>query len=271
MTSVPPAPVIGERPLRILTSYSMDSAQVDQEYANELHSLAQLAGRTLHRVADDAQVVYVDATHPYLPAASLVASVDAVLILGGADVDPQLYTSDAEAISAAKGVDRAADDFEIALVHAARDAGKPLLGICRGMQIMNVALGGSLIPDLGGDRVHNDHPFSDNMTDHDVSVADDSMLAGILNATSIPIRSSHHQAVDRAADVFTVTARADDGVIEAVEAPADCWTLAVQWHPEDRYARADDFTALLLTFVHAARSNRTADANDAPAAGTRSE
>ena len=249
-----------KRPLRILVSYSMDSCHVERAYADELHALAQQTGKTLHRTAEDVQVVFVDATHPYRTAPDLIDTVDAVLILGGADVDPHLYTDDTQAIAAAQGVDRDADEFEIALVHAARGARKPLLGICRGMQVINVALGGTLIPDLGGDRVHNDHPVSDEMTDHDVTIVPDSMLANALNATAIPIRSAHHQAVERIADGLVVTARADDGVIEAVEGPADCWMVAVQWHPEEHQARVDDFTALSLAFIQAARERRDTDA-----------
>lgn len=260
--SLEPPSISATRPLRILVSYSMDASAVNQEYADELHGLAQSAARTLTRAADDVQVVFVDATHPYRTANELISAFDGVLILGGADVDPSLYTSDRAAISQAQGVDRSADDFEIALVHEARDAGKPLFGICRGLQIINVALGGTLIPDLGEGRVHNDHPVTSTMSDHDVHIAEGSTLERVLSSATIPIRSAHHQAIEEAAACLSITAHADDGVIEAVESPNDYWTVAVQWHPEDPGAREDDFMALSLAFIQAARERRDDLANN---------
>lgn len=240
------------RPVRILASYSWDAPNVDQAYADELHGLAHSAGRMLSEVNDRVQVVYVDSTHAPQSAEALVPGFDGVLILGGADVSAEFYGGDDEAVRHTKGNVPDADRFEIALVHAARAAGIPLLGICRGMQVINVALGGTLIPDLGDAAVHNDFPRNELMTDHEVAIVPDSTLAETLGATRIPIRSAHHQAVAELADDLVVAATADDGVIEAVEAPSGCWTVAVQWHPEDPGARAKDFAALATAFIQAA-------------------
>ncbi len=234
----------------------MDSKAVGQKYANELHTLAQRAGRALTQAADDVQVIFVDATNPRQSASELVESSDGVLILGGADVDPTLYSDNPSDIAAAKGVDRVADEFEISLARAARDAQVPLLGICRGLQVINVAFGGTLISDLGEGTVHNNHPENDEMTDHEVSIDEASRLSTSLNKTRIHIRSAHHQAIDQAGRGLVATAWSDDGIIEAVEAPEDYWTVAVQWHPEDEGAHTDDFMALNVAFVQASRHRR---------------
>lgn len=245
-----------KRPLRILLSYSMDAATVSPAYADELHSLAANAGRTLTAAADDTQVVYVDATNPMALADNFVRRYDAVVILGGADMDPARYGGTRDDRAASHGVDTEADEFEISLVLAAREAQIPLLGICRGLQVVNVALGGSLISDVGDSGMHNDHPSFKLMVDHDVEISEGSRLAQILGIGKLPTRSAHHQGISRASDQVKVTARAEDGLIEAVEATDDWWMIAVQWHPEEKCARVDDFAALCDALINAARNSR---------------
>lgn len=168
---------------------------------------------------------------------AVLDAVDGLLIAGGGDVDPASY---GEPNTASKDVDARADGSELALVRRARERGVPTLAICRGMQIVNVAFGGSLHQDIAGTgRRHG--PISNDpdvvLADrHPVEVVAGSRLAAVLGAGERTVNNIHHQAIDRLADGFTPTAHAPDGVIEAIEpiGPAgDGWPLlAVQWHPE---------------------------------------
>jgi gamma-glutamyl-gamma-aminobutyrate hydrolase PuuD len=166
-------------------------------------------------------------------AAHVLAPFAGVVLTGGADVDPIRYGQDPH--PSVYGIDHVADRFEFALVDAALDRDMPVLAICRGHQLLNVALGGTLdqhITDRPGLLVHGD-PASgpDGGRDHQVSIEPGTRLAAALGTTRCTVRSHHHQAVDELAPKAIVTARSDDGVVEGFEI-ADGWIVAVQWHPE---------------------------------------
>ena len=165
-------------------------------------------------------------------AAALLAQCDGIVLSGGSDVDPAHYGGDAH--PAVYGVDRVRDDEEIALVRLAHARGIPTLAICRGLQVLNVALGGTLhphLPDLpGGDIAHRAEPYGG--VTHAIEVVPETRLAAILGAQGEPPISWHHQAIDRVAPELRVVARASDGCIEAVECAEHPWLLGVQWHPE---------------------------------------
>jgi putative glutamine amidotransferase len=167
-----------------------------------------------------------------------LARFDALILTGGPDVDPACYGEDTR--PEVYGVDRAADDFEIALVKRAIDRDVRTLAICRGIQILNVALGGSLyqhMPHEPGVPAHGRPGEANGQREHDVQIEAGSNLAKVLGIDRASASCHHHQALDRLGDGLVVTARADDGIIEGVEldgAPL----LAVQWHPEDT-ARID--------------------------------
>ena len=169
-------------------------------------------------------------------AASLLDRVDGLLLTGGEDVDPVRYGA---APHSACGVAHAGRDAtELALVAAARERQLPTLAICRGIQLLNVALGGTLVQDLPSQRpgdVNHDPGASRWSRSHPVSVVESSRLAAAVGATRLDVNSFHHQAVDRTAPPLRVTAQAPDGTVEGVETPADdrWWVLAVQWHPEE--------------------------------------
>ena len=156
-----------------------------------------------------------------------------LVLSGGADVDSARYGQVPH--PAAYGVDPALDAFEIALIEAALDAGLPVLAICRGHQVLNVALGGTLdqhITDRPGLLVHGDPARGPGGgVDHDVTVAPGSRLAEALGVTRCSVRSHHHQCVDELTPKATATAWSDDGVLEGFEL-SDGWVVAVQWHPE---------------------------------------
>ncbi len=168
----------------------------------------------------------------------VMESVDGLLLTGGEDVDPELYGQPRhERLST---VNRRRDDTEIALVQAAREAGKPVLAICRGPQLLNVALGGTLIQDIcacvPGALDHDAGGVHDvrDIRAHDVMLEPGSRVANAVGRTHIEVNSLHHQSILDPAPGLRVTGRAPDGIIEAVESDGDdWWALAVQWHPEE--------------------------------------
>jgi putative glutamine amidotransferase len=168
-----------------------------------------------------------------------------LVILGGADVDPAFYGEPAH--PATYGVDSDADQYEIAAARSALDGGTPLIGVCRGLQIINVACGGTLVQDLGAETPHHGPPDAIMVTQR-VCIAPDSRLHGILGRDAVDVRTGNHQAVRDVADGFRVVARADDGVIEAIE-HATTWAVGVQWHPEDPLADAQDLAAIAKALV----------------------
>ncbi len=189
--------------------------------------------------------VLIDITAPEYDPETLPERFAGLLILGGADIDPARYG--AVPHPATYGVDTKADAYEITAVRAALDCGTPLVGICRGMQVMNVAAGGTLIQDLGAETPHHGPPDAIMVTQR-VHVEPDSRLGRILERAEVPVRTGNHQAVERVAEGFTVVARAADGVIEAIE-HADTWAIGVQWHPEDPAADERDLAAIARALV----------------------
>lgn len=164
----------------------------------------------------------------------VIATVDGLLLSGGEDVNPALYGAARHDLTEAPHNGR--DDTERALALAARDARRPTFAICRGLQLLNVALGGTLVQDLATQRPGPiTHPRSERRTErvHALQVQPGSTLAAVIGATAIDVNSLHHQAVDVVAPLLRAVAHAPDGVIEACESTTDWWALAVQWHPEE--------------------------------------
>ncbi|MCU0241491.1 MAG: gamma-glutamyl-gamma-aminobutyrate hydrolase family protein [Vicinamibacteria bacterium] len=186
-------------------------------------------------------------------AADVLARLDALMITGGDDVDPALYGASAH--PATTHVSRGRDDFEIALIKAALARDLPLLCICRGLQILNVALGGTLYQDIpselpGAVRHRGDGARHEKI--HDVEIAPDTLLAALLGAGCLAVNSLHHQAIRDVAPGLAVSARAiPDGIVEAVESPAQRFLLGVQWHPEEFWNREDVFRPLFDALIKA--------------------
>ena len=175
---------------------------------------------------------------PPLPADELSEIADAVggiVLTGGEDVAPSRYG--AAAAAATTSVHAKRDECELALARLAHDRRIPTLAICRGIQLVNVAFGGTLVQDIPTERPSEiRHDVADMRTSrvHDVRVDPDSRLGGVIGAETIQVNSSHHQAIGKVADRLRVSARAPDGIIEGAEWIADdWWMLAVQWHPEE--------------------------------------
>jgi putative glutamine amidotransferase len=156
--------------------------------------------------------------------------VDALVLQGGGDVHPDYYGQ--ELHPKTNTIDRRRDEFELALLVGARGRAMPVLGICRGIQLVNVGYGGTLVqhlPDVTG----LDHEQLDawDAVAHRIEIAPDSRLARQVDTTEMEVNSVHHQALDRLGEGLRAVAWADDGVVEAIEHEADP-VLAVQWHPE---------------------------------------
>ncbi|MGI5400140.1 gamma-glutamyl-gamma-aminobutyrate hydrolase family protein [Streptomyces sp. CA-135486] len=175
-------------------------------------------------------------------AESVVARLDGLVIAGGADVEPVRYGAEPDPRTGPPSRER--DTWELALIRAALASGTPLLGICRGLQLLNVALGGTLVQHLdghvGGVGVFGRHTVKP--------------VPGTRYASIVPEESSvptyHHQSVDRLADALVASAYAEDGTVEAVELEGAGWALGVQWHPE-----AGDDERVMSSLVAAASAH----------------
>jgi gamma-glutamyl-gamma-aminobutyrate hydrolase PuuD len=164
---------------------------------------------------------------------ALLARVDALVLTGGPDVDPARYGEAPNPNT--YGVDPADDDFECALAEAATVRSVPTLAICRGIQILNVARGGTLyqhIVDDPGVPRHGEPGVAGGAMQHVVALNGDSLLADVMGTTRVTASCHHHQAIDKLGDGLRVVGRAADGIVEALELDGQ-FLLAVQWHPED--------------------------------------
>ena len=192
-------------------------------------------------------VLHGPAGDPTADLAGRLRRFDGVLLPGGADLDPRRYG--AAPVPTDQPPVEHQDTLDLAVARAVVALALPTLAICRGMQVLNVALGGTLVPDLPGSGV--DHRSSV----HDVVVDEGTWLHDVVGMTRIPVSSYHHQALDVLGADLRVVARAEDGVVEAVEhATAD--VLAVQWHPEDLAATSPTDAALFADLVERAHRHR---------------
>jgi putative glutamine amidotransferase len=194
-------------------------------------------------------------------ASSVLEAVDGLVLTGGEDVAPARYGEPAHLKLGPVHEER--DATEIALVEAARARATPTLAICRGIQLLNVALGGSLVQDIPCQRpshIVHDSPRERDARVHDVEVDPGSRLAHALGSTRLPVNSFHHQAIDRVAECLRVTAWAPDGIIEGVEWRGDnWWALGVQWHPEELTASEEPWDrGLFRALVERAKEGRKA-------------
>jgi putative glutamine amidotransferase len=167
-------------------------------------------------------------------AAGLMSVAAGLVLSGGGDLDPALYGEPLHAKANAPEADR--DATELALIAAARELKTPVLAICRGIQAVNVALGGSLVQDIPSElpsAIVHDTEGARAARTHEVALEPGSRLARAVGATHIAVNSLHHQSVNRLAPGLRATAHSPDGVVEGLEAEDDWWLVGVQWHPEE--------------------------------------
>jgi len=189
-------------------------------------------------------------------AAASLKELNGVLLTGGGDIDPARYH--AAPHPKTNPPDAARDVFELELARLAIEGDVPMFGVCRGLQVMNVAAGGTLIQDIPSEV---NQPLGHQVDNplyaiaHEVWVARESLLGRTMqeelgDAEVLQVNSRHHQAIKQTASGFNVSATAPDGVIEAIERPVSRFCLAVQWHPEN-FWRTGEFRALFEEFVKA--------------------
>lgn len=184
---------------------------------------------------------------------SIYERLDGVLLPGGGDVRPSLYGAEMNPLT--DNLDDARDHVEINLTRWAVADDRPVFGICRGHQVVNVALGGTLIQDVPseiGENINHNITVPRSARAHEVQIDPSSHLASILGATTVKVNSLHHQSVAQPAPDVCVTAYSPDGVVEALEMPDKKFVLSVQWHPEDLYSDDAAMKQLFRAFVEAA-------------------
>jgi putative glutamine amidotransferase len=195
---------------------------------------------------------------PVRPGAApvLLARLDGLLLSGGSDIDPELFGATPH--PAVTGVARHRDEFELALAREALQQDRPLLAICRGHQVLNVATGGTLVQDIPSEvtgAVDHDPDVERWVTAHDVSILQGTRLRAILGRDEVAVNSFHHQAVAELGRGLVVSARSPrDGVIEGIEAPDRRFALGVQWHPEGFWREEVGFHPLFAALAEAARA-----------------
>lgn len=207
----------------------------------------------VRRAGGDVRILNYETDRP----AEVVNEVDGILLPGGDDVLPSLYGADPHPTFDAAEPGR--DAYELELATRAGDADLPLFAICRGIQVLNVARGGTLVQDIPSELPDamphevRDTPFT---IAHDVWVSEGTLLHTLLreriDGDACPVNSRHHQAVQKVGSGLVVSATAPDGVIEAVEDPSKRFCVGVQWHPENFY-RTGEFRALFEAFITAAQ------------------
>ena len=210
----------------------------------EAHLVADSYVSGLQRTGAIAILLPVDRRAPQ----QLLDLIDGLVLIGGADIDPRSYGAPADPAVESTYPER--DQFELALLRGAIDRALPVLAICRGMQLLNVALGGSLDQDLtdgDGSQPHRRIVGSFDGNEHAIELEPGSLAARAARETAHVGRCHHHQAVSTVADGLQVTGRATDGVIEAIESGDGRWVLGVQWHPE-----ADESSRLFAALRDAA-------------------
>ncbi|MBR5932029.1 MAG: gamma-glutamyl-gamma-aminobutyrate hydrolase family protein [Lachnospiraceae bacterium] len=186
--------------------------------------------------------------------AELLSQVQGIVFSGGHDVDPSYYGEQVLNDTVATCISR--DEMEMEVLRQALGLDMPVLGICRGIQLMNVGLGGSLYQDLPTQHpseVNHRQPVPYNKPIHEVTVNPESSLGQLIQKSRLQVNSMHHQAIKDLAADFSVMAVSEDGLVEAVEIKGKRFAWAVQWHPEHLYPVDPDHKAVLEAFVQAAR------------------
>jgi putative glutamine amidotransferase len=245
-------PVIGVTPLGVEKTYD-DSATfvVYGAYGAMVRAVTAAGGIPLVIPPESGDV------------ADVLDALDGLLVTGGDDIDPARY-GDPEVHPRTTGIDPLRDDLEVALVRGAIDRDLPMLCICRGIQLLNVALGGTLLQDIPSqyatDIIHEQTRAGVDEADpqHTVTVTPGSLLARTYGADEIAVNSLHHQGLRDIAPVLSVNAVAPDEIVEAVslERAGAAWTLGVQWHPELMFERYEEHLKPFAALVQAAAPRR---------------
>ena len=216
------------------------------------HDLAQQALATIRQLGGRPVVVDSSSSVQQAAGTSWQQEVDAFVFLGGADVHPGFYTA-GDPSQSLPGIDANADKFCLDSIRRAVDEDRPVLGICRGSQLINVAQGGTLVQHIEGHRKDIGNGDMD-FIDEKVELVGSTKIAELLKRDTMDVRSSHHQTIDQTGDGLMVAAYAHDNSIEAVEHRDKTWVVGLQWHPEEGSANADHRQLLFEAVIrHAQR------------------
>ena len=224
------------------------------QYTHESHTV-RMVDRYVHAVTQQggAPVVLTIQEDPEVLDA-FVASFDALVLSGGLDINPRYYGE--EILPCCGPIVPDFDRMEMALIHKTIAAGKPILGICRGLQILNVALGGTLYQDLQtqceGVFLH-DQKMQRYETSHTIRIEPDSVLYRCMGKETLEVNSLHHQAIKTVAPELRVTAVAPDGTVEAVEHRTAPHVFAVQYHPEELFSHHPEHGSLFAHLIECCR------------------
>lgn len=234
-------PVIGITGAYVLHNKFMEGTYVHHDYQKTIHANGGLPVILPFVSAELAE--------------EMVDHCDAILLSGGEDVDPQFYHQDPHQKLASTIPLR--DEVELALIKAAMEKQKPILAICRGVQILNVALGGTLLQDIPSqvsDSIQHTQKAERSRDTHWTSIDASSKLYEIMGVESERVNSLHHQAIDRLAEELIVTAKSSDGIIEAVEhKDYGNFLLGIQWHPESMASTNERMNRIFTEFIAAAK------------------
>ncbi|QIK64312.1 gamma-glutamyl-gamma-aminobutyrate hydrolase family protein [Leucobacter viscericola] len=222
--------------------------QMQDEFTRIAFDAVRLAG---------GQPRLIDSAAPALAnTEDVFAGAAAIVFLGGGDVDTSLYGYTGPPPQNEYGVDRRADEYCIDLIREAVARDLPTLAICRGSQLLNVAFGGTLIPDIEKWEQHRGGSGSPLFIHEDVRLEGDSEIARILGRTEITVRNGHHQAVAEVAPALSATAFAHDGIVEGTQHREASWVLGIQWHPEEPEANVADRERIFGALVERTRGSK---------------
>jgi putative glutamine amidotransferase len=244
---------MGQRPLIGITGF-------ETAFPKPPHAPLYATGQRYVRAIEDAGGLPVILS-PGLSNDTLLATferLDGLLLSGGGDIDPTIYGE--EPHPTIWGLDMNRDRAELAMAQWAAETHKPLLCICRGTQVLNVALGGSLVQDIATMQpkalrhMYDQEITPREETTHAVTVDTDSLLGELIHSNAAQVNSWHHQAIKRLAADLKVVATAPDGIVEAIEIPGHRFALGVQWHPEWLYDRQPEMARLFHGLIAAAEA-----------------
>ena len=220
--------------------------------SSENPALHRVTERMVYAVeAAGGEVVTLDYPLNEADISALFDTLDGLILAGGPDMHPRYFGQKLDPHCGT--IDEERDELEWYLMKRAMETDMPVLGVCRGMQVINIALGGDIFQDIVHSQGLIHRQESDMTYFHDVTIRDGSILRSLIPSERYPVNSYHHQAVNRIAEGMIVSAVAPDGIVEAIERPASRFMLGVQWHPETSY-RADVFSKRIFeAFMNACR------------------
>lgn len=248
----PSLPLPEEPAAHVAVLVSLNFPDMDEAVAELVRRFTRVALETLVQLG--AAYDLLDTSTP-LPDPAVAADYDGLLLLGGGDIDGACYGSDLRDVPHSYGVDLRADRDALAAIGAVEVADRPVLGICRGAQLVNVHRGGTIIPDIEDFTMHRGGEGESMFLDEKIAILPGTRLHSILGTTRVIGRSGHHQAVDVLGSGLVISAVAEDGIVEGFEDPRR-WLVGVQWHPEDDDGRDSDRLKLFGSFVSACAERR---------------